>query len=261
MGEGSQVMPPLARPFAHSPIHLPGSFMDNQQRTAVVTGANRGIGLETCRQLAREGVKVILTARDEKKGQDACDTLKQESLDVLFHQLDVTDPGSINQLAGYVQEEFGRLDILVNNAAVFWDKGTAGLEVDVDTVRQTMETNVYGPVLLCQTFIPLMKRHHYGRIVNVTSGLGSLTDMGGRWLAYRMSKTALNAVTRVLADEVRGTNILINSVCPGWVKTEMGGPMAERSVAEGADSIVWLAFLPDDGPNGGLFQDRMPFPW
>ncbi len=232
-----------------------------ERKIALVTGANRGIGLEICRQLARRGVKVILTARDEHKGRAACEELNREGLDVVFHQLDVTDPISIERVADYVEREFGRLDILVNNAGIFMDKGVAGLDVDLETVRKTMETNVYGPLVLCQTFIPLMRRHNYGRIVNMSSSIGSLSEMEGLYLAYRMSKAALNAVTRVLAEEVKGSNILINSACPGWVKTEMGGPRAERSIEEGADTPVWLALLPDDGPSGGFFQDRKAFPW
>lgn len=233
----------------------------DHEKIALVTGANRGIGLEICRQLARKGVAVILTARDEMKGQEACERLNQEGPGIRFHHLDVTDAGSIARIADYVRQEFGRLDILINNAGVFLDRATPGLNVSLDTVRHTMEINVYGPLRLCQAVIPLMKQHDYGRIVNMTSTLGSLTEMSGGWLAYRMSKTALNVLTRVLADELRGTNILINSACPGWVRTEMGGAHAPKSVAEGADTAVWLALLPADGPRGRLFQERKEISW
>ncbi len=231
------------------------------QRIAVVTGANRGIGLEICRQLARRGVKVILTARDEVKGKEACKRLQEEGLSVLFHQLDVTDHASIGRIARHVENELRRSDILVNNAGVFIDRDKRGIDVDFETVRTTMETNAFGPFLLSQALIPIMLRHKYGRIVNVSSGLGALGDMGGGYPSYRMSKACLNALTRILADELRGTNILVNSVCPGWVRTDMGGPGAYRSVEDGADTAVWLAMLPDRGPSGRFFRDKKVIPW
>jgi NAD(P)-dependent dehydrogenase (short-subunit alcohol dehydrogenase family) len=153
------------------------------------------------------------------------------------------------------------LDILVSNAGVLMERMKSGLRVDLDTVREIMETNVYGPLLLCQALVPLMRRHSYGRIVNVSSGMGQLADTGAADLAYRMSKTALNAVTRVLAAELQGANILVNSMCPGWVRTGMGGSGAPRSVQQGSDTAVWLATLPSDGPTGGFFRDREQIPW
>lgn len=231
------------------------------QKIAVVTGANRGIGLEVCRQLAKKEVTVILTARDPAKGEMAAKQLRAKGFDVHFHPLDVTDPDSCQNLVGHVKAKFGRLDILVNNAGIFIDRGRPGLTVPLDTVKKTMETNVYGPLLLCQTVMPLMKQHNYGRIVNVSSGMGRLTGIGGNALAYRVSKTALNAVTAILANEVQTGNILINAAGPGWVKTEMGGPGAGKSVEDGADTLVWLAMLPDNGPNGGFFEERQSGPW
>ena len=235
-------------------------------RIAVVTGANRGLGLETCRQLARRGLTVVLTSRAAAKGEAAAARLRDDGLNVRFHPLDVTDPHSIGGLAQYLQAEFGRVDVLVNNAGVFLDPldspdaGAASvLRADLDTVRRSMETNVYGPLLLCQALVPLMQGR--GRIVNLSSGMGQLSDMNGCCPGYRFSKVAINALTRSLADELQSTAIKINSVCPGWVRTDMGGPHANRSVEDGADTIVWLATLPDDGPSGGFFRDRKPIPW
>jgi NAD(P)-dependent dehydrogenase (short-subunit alcohol dehydrogenase family) len=233
----------------------------HKRKNAVVTGGNKGIGLEICRQLGRLGVDVILTARDEAKGKKACEQLRKEGVSVRFHPLDVDDPASIHRFREFVEKEFSRMDILVNNAGVNIDAGKTGEEVDIETVSRTVRTNVYGPLLMCQAFLPLMRRHKYGRIVNISSMMGSLTEMTGGYPAYRMSKTALNAVTRVLAYETMGTNIRVNSMCPGWVRTDMGGPEAERSVEEGADTAIWLATLPDDGPTGGYFRDRKPVPW
>lgn len=243
--------------------------MKNSNKVAVVTGANRGIGFEVCRQLARKGILVILTSRSEEKGLAACKELEKEELPVRFCQLDVTHAASISRLAGFVQKEFGRCDILVNNAGVLLDKKGSG-DIDfpsiftckIDTIRQTMETNVYGPILLCQALVPLMKKNNAGRIVNVSSGMGQLSEMNGGYPGYRISKTAVNTVTRILNDELEGTNIFVNSVCPGWVKTDMGGPGATRSVPEGADTIVWLATLSDDnGPRGKFFRNRKEIAW
>lgn len=229
-------------------------------RIAVVTGANRGLGLETCRQLADLGLTVILTSRDPHKGEAAAESLRGAGRDVRYHPLDVTDPDSIQRLAGFIEREFGRLDVLVNNAGVFLDPlDTSVLHADLDIVRRSMETNLYGPLLLCQALVPLMQGR--GRIVNLSSGMGQLSEMNGCCPGYRFSKTALNALTRSLADELRDTQIKINSLCPGWVRTDMGGANATRPVEEGADTIVWLATLPDDGPSGGFFRDRRPIPW
>ncbi len=230
-------------------------------RVALVTGANRGIGFEICRQLAQRKIHVLLTARDERKGQHAAGRLRTDGGEVQFHALDVAAPESIRRVGKFVENEFGRIDILVNNAAVYLDEGIPGLEVDLITVRQTMEVNAYGPLLLCQVLIPLMRQHRYGRIINVSSGAGSLTEISGGTLAYSLSKVSLNAITRILADEVRGSGILINTMDPGWVRTEMGGRHAPRSVEQGADTAIFLATLPDNGPTGGFFRDRKPIPW
>lgn len=234
-------------------------------KIAVVTGANRGLGFETCRQLARQGIHVILTSRDEAKGKAAIEQLLSENLPVSYCPLDVTDSDSIQRLVHFVKTQSGQLEILVNNAGIFIDPhdpdDASIFRASLDTIRRTYETNVYGPLQLCQALIPLMQAKRYGRVVNVSSGMGQLSDMNGGDPAYRLSKTALNALTRIFADELKGTNILINSVCPGWVKTDMGGPNAYRNLEEGVDTIVWLATLPDNSPTGLFFRDRKPIPW
>jgi NAD(P)-dependent dehydrogenase (short-subunit alcohol dehydrogenase family) len=240
--------------------------MKDQLPIAVISGASRGLGFETCRQLGRRGYRVLLTARDHGKGKAAAAALQDEGLKVEFYPLDVTDAQSVQALTGHLEREVGHLDVLVNNAGVFLDpmppedpSASSIFRADIATVRYSMETNAYGPLRLCQALIPLMRGH--GRVVNVSSGMGQLSEMNGCCPGYRFSKASINVLTRILADELRDSRIKVNSVCPGWVRTDMGGPNAERSVEEGADTIVWLATLPDDGPSGGFFRDRKPIPW
>lgn len=233
----------------------------NMERIAIVTGGKRGIGWQVCRDLAAEGLRVLLTARRVASGEEAAARLQEEGLPVAFHQLDVTDPASVRRLTKTVADQHGRADVLVNNAGVKLDDGVSPLELDVAVLRQTMETNVYGPLRLSQALIPLMQRHGYGRIVNVSSQAGRLSNPQPDGLAYRTSKAALNMVTRVLAKGVAGSNILVNAVHPGWVRTEMGGPYAPRTLPESTDTIIWLATLPDNGPTGGFFYDRKPMEW
>jgi NAD(P)-dependent dehydrogenase (short-subunit alcohol dehydrogenase family) len=204
-------------------------------RVALVSGANRGIGREIVRQLTERGITTILGSRDEEKGRAAAEGMYG---DVRVRQLDVTDEKGIAQLARDVEEEFGRLDVLVNNAGIFIDRGQHGVDAELDVVRETLEMNLFGTWRLCEAFVPLMQRNRYGRIVNVSSGMGALSDMGGGSPAYRVSKTSLNALTRILASELRGTGLLVNAVCPGWVQTHMGGSEASRAIEEGADTPV-----------------------
>jgi NAD(P)-dependent dehydrogenase (short-subunit alcohol dehydrogenase family) len=242
-----------------------------RKKVAVVTGGNRGIGLEISRQLADKGFHVLLTARNAAKGGAAARSLQRAGLDVGFHKLDVTDTASIGRLASYIRKKYGRVDVLVNNAGIYLDGGgwdasgesisESALTESVDKVRATMETNLLGPYQLCQALLPMMVKRRDGRVVNVSSGSGQLSDMGGREAAYRMSKTALNAMTRIFAAELKGKGVLVNALCPGWVKTDMGGPNAKRGVAQGADTAVWLATLKKGGPTGGFFRDRKPIPW
>jgi NAD(P)-dependent dehydrogenase (short-subunit alcohol dehydrogenase family) len=230
-------------------------------RVALVTGANRGIGLEVSRQLALQGFTTILGARDAQKGGDAAGPLQQGGLKVIPVQLDVTDQQSIDAAKRFVEEQFGKLDVLVNNAAILYDEWQRAENANLDTVREAFETNTLAAWRMCQAFFPLLRKSRHGRIVNVSSESGSLAVMGGGTPAYSVSKAALNALTRMLADELRASRILVNSVCPGWVATEMGGLNAPRSVEEGAASVMWAATLPDDGPTGGFFRDGEPLAW
>lgn len=231
------------------------------ERIALVTGSNKGIGLEACRQLAELDLQVILTSRDPDAGVSAVGQLKQDGLEVLYHQLDVTDDQSVSRAKEHVINAYGRLDILVNNAGVHLDKNQSPLKIPLNVIRETLEVNFYGALRMCQTFIPMMIEAGYGRIVNVSSGMGSLAEMGSGSLAYRTSKAAMNAMTRVMAAEVRGKDIKINTMHPGWVRTDMGGMSAPRSVEQGADTIVWLATLEGEGPTGGFFYERQPTAW
>ena len=238
-----------------------------EERIALVTGGNRGIGLEVCRQLAQRGLRVVLGSRDLAKGVAAAGELIASGGggggggSVAARQLDVANVQSIRECMAWVRRDLGRLDILVNNAGIMVDEGDADPVEELEIVRDTMQTNVYGPLLLSRLAIPIMKSRRYGRIVNLSSGMGSLTEMGAGYIAYRMSKAGINVVTRVLAAESEGMGILVNSVDPGWVKTDMGGRGATRNVAKGAESVVWLATLPDNGPTGGFFHDRKAVPW
>ncbi|MCC6145376.1 MAG: SDR family oxidoreductase [Candidatus Hydrogenedentes bacterium] len=232
------------------------------QHVAVVTGGNRGIGREIARQLALQGMQVILTARDEAKGRAAADELRTGGLAIDAHPLDVTEAQSVEEFAAFLEATIGRCDVLINNAGIMMDdlQGDA-LTLDVHVLRNTLETNTIAPLRVAQAILPLMQRHGYGRVVNISSTLGQLHSMGGVYPAYSISKAALNAVTRTLSAAVQGSNILVNSMCPGWVRTDMGGPNAVRSVEEGADTAVFLATLPDGGPSGQFFQDRSVIPW
>lgn len=228
----------------------------------LVTGANRGIGFEICRQLAALDMQVILTSRNPQRGQQAVADLANEGYTVAYHQLDVADATSIATLKKLVQEEYGRLDVLINNAAIYPDEGVSVLDVPPETVQQTFMTNTLGPLMLCHAFIPMMQEQKYGRIVNISSRMGSFAELGSGTAAYRISKAALNALTRILASEVRSySNIKVNSMCPGWVKTDMGGRGAPRSVEQGADTAVWLATLLENGATNGFFRDRQPIAW
>jgi len=227
-------------------------------RVALVSGGNRGIGLEVCRQLSEQGVTVVIGSRDEDRGRVAAEGLEGN---VVPHQLDVTDAGSVDRVTAFLGDRFGRLDVLVNNAAISNDDGQRGVDADLDRVKEALEANLFGAWRLCEVAIPLMQRNGYGRIVNVSTGLAALEDMGGGSPGYRVSKTALNVLTRILASELRGSGILVNAVNPGWVQTEMGGSGATRPVEEGAEALVWAATLPNSGPTGGFFRDRSPVAW
>jgi NAD(P)-dependent dehydrogenase (short-subunit alcohol dehydrogenase family) len=226
----------------------------------VVTGGNRGIGFEICRQLASRGARVVLIARKAEAGRDAVEKLAAQKLTSQFHPLDVTSSHSAGVLRDFLDRTFDHLDVLINNAGIISDDEASGLEVKLSTVRTTLETNTLAPLHLAQALTPLLKRSQAGRIVNISSGMGALSDMEGGYAAYRISKAALNAVTRILAAELRGA-LAVNSMCPGWVRTDMGGPNAERDVAQGADTAVWLALDAPQDLTGKFLRDRKVIPW
>jgi len=235
------------------------------KRIALVTGANRGIGLEIVRQLSRIGLIAVLASRDLEKGKAAAAALASEGLDAPVVALDVTAADSIRAAVAKVLGLFGRIDVLVNNAGIlkegFSPEDASVLDVSSDLVNLTFLTNTVGPLRLIQATVPRMRERGYGRIVNLSSGAGQLAEMGSGFPAYRISKSALNALTRLTAAELGPHEIKVNSVCPGWVRTDMGGPNATRTVEHGAETAVWLATLPEDGPTGGFFRDMKPIPW
>lgn len=238
--------------------------MDGIKRVALVTGGNRGLGLETSIRLAKSGITVYLGCRNELVGRECVERLRSSvKLDVLFCHLDVDNIVSIQAAADKIEKESGRLDILVNNAGILLEREEDGQYTltDKDILLRTFETNVAGAYFMSEAVLPLMQQNGYGRIVNVSSGMGQLVNMQWEFPAYRISKAALNAVTRVHAAKCRGTNILVNSICPGWVKTDMGGADAPRSLAEGVETIIWAATLEEGSPTGGFFRDKHPIPW
>jgi len=220
---------------------------------ALVTGGNRGIGREVARQLAAAGHTVLLTARSIEAAADAAKAVGPNAHPL---RLDVTSEEDIASIA----RDIDALDVLINNAAITYDTWQRATTADLDVVREAAETNLYGPWRLTQALLPLLRASAHPRVVNVSSEAGSLASMGGGTPAYSLSKAALNALTRMLAAELGADGVLVNSVCPGWVATDMGGP-GGRPVEEGAASVVWAATLPDDGPTGGFFRDGRPIPW
>jgi NAD(P)-dependent dehydrogenase (short-subunit alcohol dehydrogenase family) len=224
---------------------------------AVVTGGNRGIGLEVCRQLAGRGYRVVLGSRDLAAGERAARSLGG---DVAACRLDVADEASVGAAAAWVAENAGSADVVVNNAAILYDTGNRAATVELDIVREGLETNLLGAWRMAQAFLPQLRASAHPRIVNVSSAGGSLASMGAGAPTYSVSKAALNALTRILAAELRRDGVLVNSVCPGWTATDMG-EWGGRPVAQGAAGVVWAATLPDDGPTGGFFRDGEPLPW
>jgi NAD(P)-dependent dehydrogenase (short-subunit alcohol dehydrogenase family) len=231
--------------------------VNTDRPVAVVTGANRGIGLEVTRQLAERGYLAVLGSRDPENGERSARELGLDS--VVARQLDVSEDDSVRAAADWIAGSLGRTDVLVNNAAILYDTENRAVDVSLDVVREGLETNLFGAWRTAQALLPLLLRSPHPRIVNVSSGGGSLASMGGGTPAYSVSKASLNALTRLLAGELRG-KVLVNSVCPGWVATDMGGP-GGRPVADGAAGVVWAATLPDDGPTGGFFRDGREVPW
>jgi NAD(P)-dependent dehydrogenase (short-subunit alcohol dehydrogenase family) len=224
-------------------------------RIALVSGGARGLGVEICRQLAEAGMMVWLTARDAERAERVAAELGGAG-DVRPARLDITDPADIDALA----ERTEHLDVLVNNAAIDYDTDARALSADLDRVRRDLDTNLFGAWRLAQAFAPRLRASGHGRLVNVSSGAGSITEMtSGRTPAYSTAKLALNGLTRMLAAELEEDGVLVNSVCPGWTATDMGG--GGRPVAEGARSVTWACLLGDDGPTGGFFRDGREIAW
>ncbi|HTQ24226.1 MAG TPA: SDR family NAD(P)-dependent oxidoreductase [Candidatus Binataceae bacterium] len=234
----------------------------HKHRVSLVSGGNRGIGFEVVRQLAALGHTVILGSRDLAKGEAAARAIGDGVPErVIAARLDVTDLAGVEDAVKEIDRRFGALDVLINNAAIHYDTWQTAVAADVEgVVRDAFETNLLGAWRMIRACVPLMRRNRYGRIVNVSSGAGAISSMGAGTPAYSTSKAALNALTIIVADELRDSGILVNAVCPGWVATEMGGA-GGRPVAEGAAGIVWAATLPDRGPTGGFFRDRKPISW
>lgn len=233
-----------------------------REKIALVTGANKGIGFEIVRQLANAGFRVFLIARDRQRGEEACRKLQQEGKSVEFLQLDVANEASIDQLALELASQIDHLDVLVNNAGILLEASNASvLEVEPTLILQTLQTNTLGPLRLTQKLVPLLAKSNAGKVINVSSGGGQLTDMGDWAPAYSLSKTALNAVTGMMAAALRDKHIAVNSICPGWVSTDMGGSSAPRSVQQGADTATWLATEAPADLTGKFLRDRTVIPW
>jgi len=236
----------------------------NEKPVAVVTGGNRGMGLPSCRALAEVGFHVLLASRELEAGKQAAQSLCEEGLSVEGVKLEMTSQADIDALASYLRDTHGRVDVLINNAGIL----IGGLghpsgicDADVEVIRNSLEVNTIGPIMLTSALLPLMRQASSGRIVNISSGMGQLTGMGGMHPGYRISKCALNAVTRIFAAELEDTNITVNAVCPGWVRTDMGGTNADRRLEQGIDTAIWLATSADASDSGGYYRDRKLIDW
>jgi len=232
-------------------------------RVALVTGGNRGMGLETCRQLAALGFQVLLASRDPQAGAEAASSIGKDSIEAV--RLDVTSQDDINALVRHIEEHYGRLDVLINNAGIMID-GDDGhsasiCDADVERVEYTLRVNTLGPIRVINALLPLMRRVDDVRIVNVSSGMGQLCDMEGNFPGYRISKTALNAATRIYAAELDPARFHVNTLCPGWVRTDMGGSNADLSPEQGVDTAIWLATADEARTSGGFYREREPIDW
>ncbi len=238
-----------------------------EKKVAIISGANRGLGLAVSRALAFQGYHLILVGRREQELKELVEEFASVSQGASYQVVDFSQPPEVDRLLQWLKDEVDQIDVLINNAAVFLEGRTeppeirSALEVGAAVVEMSFRINALVPYQLMQAVAPIMKKQNYGRIVNVSSGMGGLNSMAGGWPAYRSSKTALNAFTKIFAEELRPYNIKINSVCPGWVKTQMGGENAPRTLEEGIQGIIWAATLDDEGPSGGFFRDGRVIPW
>jgi NAD(P)-dependent dehydrogenase (short-subunit alcohol dehydrogenase family) len=228
-------------------------------RVAIVTGGNRGIGYEVCKELSKSGCEVVLTTRNEVDGKNAKVALHYD--DITYHKLDVTDFKDILYLRDWILKRYGRLDILINNAGIYLDEGVSVFDVDKKIIEETLAVNFYGAFQMCKAFVPIMKQNRYGRIVNISSGYGAMNEMAGYQAANRISKASLNALTLIMADELRDVNIKVNAVCPGWVSTAMGGKSAPTSPHMAAMDIVHFALVDAKGPTGRFFRYKKAIHW
>jgi NAD(P)-dependent dehydrogenase (short-subunit alcohol dehydrogenase family) len=234
--------------------------LEQSGHVAIVTGGNRGIGYEICKELSMSGCRVVLTSRNEKDGQKAVAALRDHD-NIAYHKLNVTNSADIASLRDWILKTYGRLDILINNAGVYLDEGVSVFDVDEKIVQETLAVNFYGAFHMCRAFVPIMKQNGYGRIVNISSGYGAMNEIAGYEAAYRISKAALNALTLIIADELRDGSIKVNAVCPGWVSTDMGGKMAPISPQIAARDIVHFALVNAKGPTGSFFRHKKPIQW
>jgi NAD(P)-dependent dehydrogenase (short-subunit alcohol dehydrogenase family) len=234
--------------------------LNSDRHVAIVTGGNRGIGHEICKELSKAGCNVVLTSRNEEEGRRAVAKLHHNDT-VAYRRLDVTDSKDIASLRDWILKTYGRVDILINNAGVYLDEGVSVFDVDENIMQDTIAVNFYGSFHMCRAFVPIMRQNGYGRIVNVSSGYGAMSEMGGYVAAYRISKAALNALTLIMANELRDGNIKVNAVCPGWIRTDMGGSMAPISPEAAAKDIVHFALIDAKGPTGGFFRHKKLIQW
>jgi NAD(P)-dependent dehydrogenase (short-subunit alcohol dehydrogenase family) len=231
------------------------------KKIVLVTGANRGLGLETVLQMLLLDYTVILTSRNAEKGKKAYASLKEKFANTYFHQMDVSSISSVQECFEYVKAEHGQLDILINNAAINYDTWQNVLNANLEECKTTLDINIFGPWRVVKIFAPLLNKSSFGRIVNVSSGSGSLNNGESGAPGYSISKAGLNMLTKKMANVLSPKGVLVNAVCPGWVRTDMGGPNATRPLGEGAKGIVWAATLPNDGPTGGFFRDGQKIAW
>ena len=245
----------VARPLPASAAAITPTY-----RVALVSGANRGLGFEVARQLSEHGITVLLGARDMDKGLHAARQLHGAAGEVIAVQLDVTRADDVTRLARWIDVTYGRLDVLVNNAGGYYDHDAHASNDDLAPALEAMQTHLFGSWRLCSAMLPLMRRHGYGRIVNVSSGCAASASSSGVCVAYRTSKSALNAYTRTLAAELEGSGITVNAVCPGWTATDLGGA-GGRPVSVGAAGVVWAASLPTPAPTGRFFRDGEQIAW